>query len=158
MGVLVKDQGLRWPGHIIPYTLNCMTVGEWAQARINEFNQRVGKVIFVPHNGQQWWVQFDFSETAAGCALGCLKGTPQFLNFKEKQENIWHEMAHACGLGHEQFHTHSDFRRENAQSLVAAKSKPILPDMSKPPPKKTTRFLSTSGDALDFSRAGLDKL
>jgi hypothetical protein len=111
MSVIVTDPALLWNGYI-PYVIQYAGSSAWVKSKIDEFNSQVGMKAFVPMGSEADYLVFKLriddptTQTTmahSGCVVG-RRGGAQDITFKMADKSIWHEMAHACGLGHEQFH------------------------------------------------------
>jgi hypothetical protein len=98
MGVILTDQQKLWPGHI-PY----VDKSKMSDKHILEFNTLVGKQVFRPRNQETDYVSISWSSLASNCKVG-RQGGEQQLNYGTKT-SLFHEMCHACAIGHENFNT-----------------------------------------------------
>jgi hypothetical protein len=106
MGVIFTDLTKRWPLGFVPY--ECLDDDDgFTEGKIEEFNSLVGWPIFQPRVLQvphYLIFQWENEDGHSGCKIGCEKKA-QKIHYKKRRESIHHEMAHALGLGHENFNT-----------------------------------------------------
>lgn len=108
--VVVSDNSKRWPGGVIPYTIDDATPSIVTTA-IRMVEDETPGVTLVPRTDEDDYVTF---RDASGCssAIG-MSGGQQFINLKVFDDdggcsagNAAHEILHALGLFHE--HTRCD--------------------------------------------------
>lgn len=106
MGVWLSDNTKYWKTGI-PYTANGMKQKDEESliALIDAFNRTIKKEIFRQWKDEDDYVEFKLSVgySAAASPVG-KQGGKQLLLFTFK--DLYHEMGHCCGLGHEHYQPH----------------------------------------------------
>ncbi|MDX1579105.1 MAG: M12 family metallopeptidase, partial [Gemmatimonadota bacterium] len=101
-GVVIDGASFRWPGGVIPYTIDDATPSI-VEAAIDWVEDQTPGVTLVPRDGETNYVTF---RDASGCssAIG-MQGDQQFINLKVASGgtfcsvgNAAHEILHALGM------------------------------------------------------------
>jgi hypothetical protein len=103
MAVVTNDlNALTWPNNKIPYECTDASM----VSLINEFNTSLGLTLFIGRTNENDYIVITKvgAKDPHGSEIG-KKGGKQELKAPADKAILFHEMGHACGLGHEFFHT-----------------------------------------------------
>jgi len=126
-GVAITGAGYRWPGSLVPYTIDAgLTNPARVNAAIRHWQERTNvRFILRDASNAALFPDFVTFQTGAGCnSLTGKRGGQQFVNLTETcgTGNVIHEIGHVIGFWHEH-------AREDRDSFVRIRLENVQPGL-----------------------------